>query len=777
MSFWKQRKVRRTVAAISITAILMGMCIVPKFHISASIQKTGTITTEWIVETKQEPSPSAAKANGLEDGKKVTILEEVTGEDGKTWYQVAYVLKKDSSVIKAYVPAESVVIEEIVTYGKGIINKDDVYVRNEPGAGKLENNNNHKLISLYEGDSVELIEESMVDGVVWHRIRCVKDGITYVGWTSSEYIKIQSAEVESETKEEEVNFEDELHQKGFPESYIQKLLVLHKKYPNWVFEAVHTGLEWSDVINGETKPGSNLVQLTADDAKKSTASTEYDWTKNTWTIRDGAGWVTAHPDYIAHRMDPRNYLTETDIFQFESLAYNAAHNIQGVRAIIGNTFMKGTNGVVTHADNTSINYAETFMQVAKETNVSPYNLASRVIQEQGNGTSSLISGTYSLYPGVYNYFNIKATGDSKEQIYQNGLSYAKQQGWTTRYKALKGGAEFIASKYINVGQNTLYFQKFDVISQGGLYWHQYMTNVDGAYSEGKRVAKAYTDKKQAFVFNIPVYKNMPKEAASFTVSGNRNNYLKDISISDLSLSPTFKGDVTEYSLVVEHEVSSINISATPVVAKSTVSGTGNHELKVGINEIAVKCKSESGSTKTYTLTVVRQEAPKVEEPVMPEVPTVPEVPDKPQQPEISNKWTLTSDKYVIGKKNITGISPQTEVSTFLSGLKTDNCTLKIKDSSGKEKNGNVCTGDKLEIYCNNVLVMTHQIIIYGDVNGDSAVDVLDIIKMNRHTLGLSVLKDVYLEAGDANRKQDGVDVLDIIVTNRHTLGLATIKQK
>ena len=73
MSFWKQRKVRRTVAAISITAMLMGMCVVPKFHISASTQKTGTITTEWIVETKKEPSPSAVKANGLEDGKKVTI--------------------------------------------------------------------------------------------------------------------------------------------------------------------------------------------------------------------------------------------------------------------------------------------------------------------------------------------------------------------------------------------------------------------------------------------------------------------------------------------------------------------------------------------------------------------------------------------------------------------------------------------------------------------------------------------------------------------------------
>ena len=295
-----------------------------------------------------------------------------------------------------------------------------------------------------------------------------------------------------------------------------------------------------------------------------------------------------------------------------------------------------------------------------------------------------------------------------------------------------------------------------------------MTNVDGAYSEGKRVSAAYTDKKQAFVFNIPVYKNMPKEAASFTVSGNRNNYLKDISISNFSLSPTFKGDLTEYSLVVEHDVSSIQVSATPVVTKSTVSGTGKHNLEVGTNEIKINCKSESGSTKTYTLTIVREEAPKVEEPVVPETPTV---------PEVSDKWTLTSDKYVIGQNYVTGISPETQVSAFLSGLKTDNCTLKIKDSSGKEKSGNVCTGDKLEIYCNNTLVMTHQIVIYGDVNGDGAVDVLDIIKINRHTLGLSELKDAYLEAGDANRKQDGVDVLDIIVTNRHTLGLTTIKQK
>lgn len=746
MSFFRQKNVKQAIAVMMITVLLIGMCMIPEFPILASTQQTGTIVAEGIVETKDEPSPSGEKVNGLENGKPVTILEETTGSDGKVWYQIAYVLKANSTVKQAYVPAESIVIEEIVTYGKGTITADNVYVRNEAGV-----EGTYKLVSLYKGHSVEIIEEKEVSGAVWYRVRCIKDGITHVGWTRGDYIEIQSYEIETDP-----NFEEDLRQKGFPESYIEKLSLLHAKYPKWVFVPVMTDVEWSDVIAAESKAGVNLVQTSANDAKKSTADSEYDWTTNKWTIRDGAGWVTAHPDYIAYRMDPRNYLTETDIFQFESLTYNSAHTLSGVQAIINNTFMEGTNGIVKHADGTSINYAETFMKVAKETNVSPYHLASRVSQEQGKGTSPLISGTYKSYEGLYNYFNIKAVGDSKEQIYKNGLTYARQKGWTTRYAALKGGAEFLASSYINVGQDTVYFQKFDVISQGGLYWHQYMTNVDGAYAEGQKVASAYKDKTQAFVFRIPIYNNMPEEPVSFSVSGNRNNYLESLSVSGLSLTPTFKGDVTEYSIVVEHAVSSINVSAVPIVEKSTVSGTGTYKLAVGTNNIKVKCKSESGDTKTYTITVVREEEPK---------------------PDVSDKWTLISDTYVIGESYITGVSPQTQVSAFLSGLKTDNCTVKVFNSSGKEKTGTISTGDKLEVYCNDTLVMTRQIVIYGDVNGDGMVDVLDIIRINRHTLGLSTLKSVYLEAADANRKGDGVDVLDIIVTNRHTLGLTTIKQK
>ena len=66
--------------------------------------------------------------------------------------------------------------------------------------------------------------------------------------------------------------------------------------------------------------------------------------------------------------------------------------------------------------------------------------------------------------------------------------------------------------------------------------------------------------------------------------------------------------------------------------------------------------------------------------------------------------------------------------------------------------------------------------IYGDVNGDGGINVLDMIKINRHVLELNKLSGAYLEAGDVNHAEDGANVLDMIYINRHSLGLLTIKQ-
>ena len=547
----------------------------------------------------------------------------------------------------------------------------------------------------------------------------------------------------------DATFSSEMKVAGFPDSYITGLAQLHKQYPQWQFEAVDTGLDWGTVITKESVNGVNLVPKSGDDARKSTAAGAYDWNTNTWTIYDGSNWVAANSGYIAYYMDPRNFLNETDIFQFESLSFNKSQTKSGVNAILAGTFMAKT---VTDSDKTTLNYANAFMKIGELTGVSPYHLASRVRQEQGlNGTSSLISGTYKGYEGYFNYFNVGAAGVTSTLVIKNGLAYAKKAGWDTRYKALLGGSQLLAKNYIAVGQDTLYFQKFNVVNKKNLYGHQYMSNLTAAYTEGRKLGQGYTDKQQAFVFRIPVYKSMPSSAVTFTATGNPNNYLKNITVAGQSLTPGFKSDTTKYSLVVENTVSSISVNATAVAATSTITGTGTKKLNVGTNTINVKCKSASGSTRTYKLTVVRKEAAK---------PT----------------GTLSSTKYTVGDKYITGITPGTKASNFLAGLSVDGGTAKLVGANGKQNRGLAATGNKVEVYVDNKKKTSYEVVIYGDVNGDGEINVLDMIKVNRHILGLDKLSGVYLAAADANRKGDGLNVLDMIYINRHALGLSTIKQ-
>ena len=745
MSFGVKRSIKRMIASCITVLMLLSVIDYTNLVAYAYEEKTGMIysTDKSMVETKVEPSSTAKKANGLLYGKPVTVVDETKDIDGALWYKLTYKLKAGGTATGYCLSTNVLLDKDAEKYATGKVNTNNVSLRDDAGTDRTT-----ILASLSSGHAVELLDGTTVDGNQWHRVRTKVNGTTYIGWIYGTYVTIDIEDVETDE-----DYEKALLAKGFPKSYVKSLAVLHEKYPNWEFEPVITGLNWDTVIEKESRAAINMVPVSDNDAKKSVAASEYDWETNKWVIRDGSGWVTAHPDYIAYCMDPRNFLDETYVFQFESLSYNKSQNLAGVSAILKGNFM--ANDVVD-TDGTTLNYAKSFYKIGKEVGVSPYHLASRVRQEQGSGNSPLISGNYSdEFKNVFNYFNIKAAGTPREVLIRNGLTYAKNQGWTTRYLSLLGGSKFIAEKYILRGQDTLYFQKFNVVYKPSLYGHQYMGNVTAAITEGKQVSKGYTDKSQAFVFRIPVYENMPEKPVSFTASGNRNNYLSKIDVSGLSLTPTFKGATTKYSIIVDSGVASITVAATPVVSKSTVSGTGTYKLKEGTNTIKVKCKSESGDTRTYTLSVVRQ--------------TVDE-----ENPE--TEYTLVSEEYVIGKY-ITGIEPSTTAKTLLKGITCEGAKLKVLKSSGEEKTGKLATGDKIAVYANDTLVATKTIVIYGDVNGDAAVDVLDIIRANRHVLDISPLKGAYLEAGDANRKGDGVDVLDIIVTNRHTLGLTTIQQK
>ena len=285
----------------------------------------------------------------------------------------------------------------------------------------------------------------------------------------------------------------------FPESYQDALYELKEKHPNWIFVKMNTNIDWKSLVKSQLGERSLIWAPTA---KENWKDGMYGTTK----------WAYASEGILKYYLDPRNWLGQADVFQFELLGYYSEyHTVSAVESILQGSFM--ANATIDNGKT----YAQTFVELGRETGVSPFLMATRVRQEQGaSGNSALISGTYEGYEGYYNYYNIGASGTSDKEVIITGLEKAKAEGWDSQYKALKAGAEFLGKSYIKAGQDTLYLQKYDVDDRtNGVFWHQYMQNIQAPYTEGRKVYNAYNIKgllDQAFIFRIPVYNNMPSKA-------------------------------------------------------------------------------------------------------------------------------------------------------------------------------------------------------------------------------------------------------------------------
>ena len=311
---------------------------------------------------------------------------------------------------------------------------------------------------------------------------------------------------------------------------------LLEEHPNWTFTILYTGLDWDTVIKNETtkKHGRNLVQNKSGEWVCSTCGNK---------AYDNGSWRCASAATVSYYMDPRNALYEDYIFQFENLEWkDDTYTTSGVQKILDGTFMDTSTIKYKNSSGTTktINksYAKVIMEAAEAAGISPYHLASRIVQEQGSTGSSTTSGTYSGYKGYYNFLNVNATGNSSSTIIKNALAYAKKKGWSTPEKSIKGGAEFLADGYISSGQNTLYLQKFDVDdSDGSLYSHQYMQNVSAAKTESSSILKTYkeidSNLNMTFNFLIPVFEDMPTSRCA--MPGTQSIVTQNIQVTSSSL--------------------------------------------------------------------------------------------------------------------------------------------------------------------------------------------------------------------------------------------------
>lgn len=90
-------------------------------------------------------------------------------------------------------------------------------------------------------------------------------------------------------------------------------------------------------------------------------------------------------------------------------------------------------------------------------------------------------------------------------------------------------------------------------------------------------------------------------------SYSTNDYLKDLSVTDYTISPAFNKNTSEYSLEVENEVSTININATKEDSSARVNGVGEKNLLEGNNKFEIVVTAEKGNKRTYVINVNRKE--------------------------------------------------------------------------------------------------------------------------------------------------------------------------
>lgn len=636
-----------------------------KGYVSADYIKvqTGSVCTKVYgntsikdVKVRQAASDSAAvlKVNSenvsLAKGKKVRILSESIVKKQK-WYKIS--VTYNSKKCKGYILSKEAAL--LCEKGlPGIIKSSSAVTVLKDAGKKTAVTAKDQKVTVKNGKQMTILGEKEVSGAKYLSVKVSYNGSSVKGYVTDDvgFLQIVTEEKAAQTPvptaapkktdapEEtgkatekptaspepaltEAEYKKKLKESGFPESYISALAELHKKYPDWTFKPHKTGLKWNDVVKAESKVGLNLISNSKSYAWKSTESGAYDWKTDKFIPFDGSTWVAVSKEAVEYYMDPRNFLDERGIFQFESLEYQkTAHTQDGVEKILQNTPM--ANKTFTYKTDAgkskSMKYSKAFMTAASKSGVSPYHLAARVKQEvviSATMMSSSVSGKVSGYEGIYNFYNIGANNSTVAGgAIANGLKWAStgstySRPWNSPYKSIVGGASYIGKNYINVGQNTLYLQKFNVTSKNR-YEHQYMANIGAPDSEATKTNTAYgTDKgKMPIVFSIPVYTSMPDTPCSVPSGGaNPNNYLKSLSITGHAFSDKFTlGDDGSkiYKVTVAADVDSIKINATAVASSAVISGKGTKSVPVGTTTYTVKVTSESGSVRKYKIKVTRK---------------------------------------------------------------------------------------------------------------------------------------------------------------------------
>lgn len=545
----------------------------------------------------------------------------------------------------------------------------------------------------------------------------------------------------NQTISEDINSIDSSKYPGVKEQIQQ----LKTKHPNWSFKILYTDIDWNEAIGkeylGHGSSPKNLVPKTHNSS----------WICNICGVDkayDNGSWRCASKSGIEYMMDPRNSINEADIFQFEELT-STGSDVNIVKKMTNGTFLQGREQEITNIANTK--------------GVNAYYIVARLIQEQGKSGSELISGK----TGYYNAFNFGASGSTSEQVIANGLAYAKKKGWDTLEKSISGGVDLIANEYIKIGQNTLYFQKFNVTKKS-TFAHQYQQNLFAAKTESATLRNTYLDiesydSKHTFI--IPVFKNMPSKAC-LTPDGN-STATSGADLVKINVTTSLKlrkapEDSTKVDWLWKDEIvarlekgrTKINGAYWDKIQKANgnvgYAPRETFDYETDYKLYLVPINTTNGSNNNNNINNSNGNN------------------SNNNSNNNENKYHNTAKVLINDEKKIIKVSPDAIAKDILEAF---GGSVKITKADGSFLNG-----ENDNMATNFIVKDTYTVIKKGDANADGIVNSFDYIRVMNYIMGRKQLNGYEKEAADANN--DGiVNSFDYIRIMNYIMGTKKIELK
>ena len=546
---------------------------------------------------------------------------------------------------------------------------------------------------------------------------------------------------------------------------------LHTVYPQWEFVPDVTGLSLKESAKKEEdkcvlQTGNSNYYLRPNPIEK-----DY------YYIKDSV---------IEAFMDPRNLMYEQFMFQFLDLeASKEIANEAAMKKIVGSGNLS--------------NYLNEVMEAARINNINPLHILARSTLEGANkATYSGVTGLYTTnsghlshqgysLDGYYNFFNVGSYATSTyPYTVQRGLAYAAgfleedkcivmdennvphysaeicgelsyQRPWDSQAKAISGGSEVLANGYIRKGQNTLYYEKFNVSSYRtyNVYTHQYMTNVYSPINEGGTLYSAYKAGdllNSPFRFIIPVYTDLvdKEEEAATPIDKNGDATLKEIKING-ELVTGFDKDVVEYPYSIKTNEEKFQVTATPNYPLTKVEGTGEYTFTDEAATVKIDTTAEDGTQLSYVITVKQIK-----------------VADEVKVKDVTDKLNVKIDDDIMY-----GISPGMTAQELLNSINSAHGTGVLTDSKGNKKtSGDLATGDIITIE-GTLENDSFTIVVRGDINGDSKINAVDLLLCKKDIINIKKLNGIYTYASDVNYDSK-INAIDLLMIKKQILGLSKL---